>query len=190
MKFLLSVSAYAQAITSTRKGNKKLAIYDLKITMRWEAQAEDDEEQVGTTWWDLGCASWQLYSRLYNVLSAQSSRQHMVLSQQHTFKAAATVGANYSTKPTDRHWVPPCWMLPIINLHCVVYFVLLLLQYTGTLQLDDFASHSEPDEYVFTLTADAVGQPEKRELYKGVVQSLYPQIVETLQRVTKEMLEV
>jgi hypothetical protein len=37
----------AQAITSTRKGNKKLAIYDLKITMRWEAQAEDDDEQVG-----------------------------------------------------------------------------------------------------------------------------------------------
>lgn len=64
------------------------------------------------------------------------------------------------------------------------------LQYTGTLQLDDFASHSEPDEYVFTLTADAVGELEKRELYKGVVQSLYPSIVETLQRITREMLEV
>lgn len=64
------------------------------------------------------------------------------------------------------------------------------LQYTGTLQLDDFASHSEPDEYVFTLTADAVGEPERRELYKGVVQSLYPQIVETLQRITAEMLDV
>lgn len=64
------------------------------------------------------------------------------------------------------------------------------LQYTGTLQLDDFASHSEPDEYVFSLTADAVGQPERRELYKGVVQSLYPQIVETLQRITAEMLDV
>lgn len=38
--------ACAQAITSTRKGNKKLAIYDLKITMRWEAQDEDDGEQV------------------------------------------------------------------------------------------------------------------------------------------------
>lgn len=95
-----------EAMTSTRKGNKKLAIYDLKITMRWEAQAEDDAEQ-----------------------------------------------------------------------------------YTGTLQLDDFASHSEPDEYVFTLTADSVGEPEKRELYKGVVQSLYPQIVETLQNITREMLE-
>jgi hypothetical protein len=33
-------------MTSTRKGNKKLAIYDLKITMKWEAQAEDDAEQV------------------------------------------------------------------------------------------------------------------------------------------------
>jgi hypothetical protein len=65
-----------------------------------------------------------------------------------------------------------------------------LLQYTGTLQLDDFASHSEPDEYVFTLTADSIGQPEKRELFKGVVQSLYPEIVATLQRVTQEMLEV
>lgn len=33
-------------MTSTRKGNKKLAIYDVKITMKWEAQAEDDAEQV------------------------------------------------------------------------------------------------------------------------------------------------
>jgi hypothetical protein len=72
----------------------------------------------------------------------------------------------------------------------LLLLLLLLLQYTGTLQLDDFASHSEPDEYVFTLTADSVGQPEKRDLYKGVVQSLYPQIVETLQRITAEMLEV
>lgn len=64
------------------------------------------------------------------------------------------------------------------------------MQYTGTLQLDDFASHSEPDEYVFTLTADSVGEAERRDLYKGVVQSLYPQIVATLQRITAEMLEV
>jgi hypothetical protein len=63
------------------------------------------------------------------------------------------------------------------------------LQYGGTLQLDDFASHSEPDEYVFTITADAVGDAERRELYKGVVQSLYPKVVETLQRVTQEMME-
>lgn len=40
-------SHHHQAITSTRKGNKKLAIYDLKITMRWEAQGEEDAEQVG-----------------------------------------------------------------------------------------------------------------------------------------------
>jgi hypothetical protein len=33
-------------MTSIRKGNKKLAIYELKITMKWEAQAEDDAEQV------------------------------------------------------------------------------------------------------------------------------------------------
>lgn len=43
---VLGVLSCLQAITSTRKGNKKLAIYDLKITMRWEAQAEDDEQQV------------------------------------------------------------------------------------------------------------------------------------------------
>eukprot|EP00882_Tetradesmus_deserticola_P021011 GHRQ01022714.1.p2 GENE.GHRQ01022714.1~~GHRQ01022714.1.p2 ORF type:complete len:106 (+),score=11.07 GHRQ01022714.1:576-893(+) len=35
-----------QVMTSTRKGNKKLAIYDLKITMKWEAQAEDGADQV------------------------------------------------------------------------------------------------------------------------------------------------
>jgi hypothetical protein len=62
-------------------------------------------------------------------------------------------------------------------------------QYGGTLQLDDFASHSEPDEYVFSITADATGQPEKRELYKGVVASLYPAIVDSLQRVTQDMME-
>jgi hypothetical protein len=49
-----------QAITSTRKGNKKLAIYDLKITMKWEAKAEDDEEQVSATdaaWQALGATA-------------------------------------------------------------------------------------------------------------------------------------
>eukprot|EP00775_Hariotina_reticulata_P011749 gene11749-11895_t len=68
-----------EAMTSTRKGNKKLAIYDLKITMKWEAQAEEDTEQ-----------------------------------------------------------------------------------YKGTLQLDDFASHSEPEEYIFTVTTDTVGEVNKR----------------------------
>lgn len=67
--------------------------------------------------------------------------------------------------------------------------LLLLLQYGGTVQLDDFASHSEPDEYVFTATADAVGEPDKRDLYKAVVESFYPKIVETLQQVTQEMME-
>eukprot|EP00879_Flechtneria_rotunda_P024522 GHRR01025998.1.p1 GENE.GHRR01025998.1~~GHRR01025998.1.p1 ORF type:complete len:150 (+),score=32.56 GHRR01025998.1:259-708(+) len=67
------------AMTSTRKGNKKLAIYDLKVTMHWQAQAEGDTEQ-----------------------------------------------------------------------------------YKGTLQVDDFASHCEPDEYVFTVTADMVGEVDKR----------------------------
>jgi hypothetical protein len=36
------------------------------------------------------------------------------------------------------------------------------LQYKGTLQLDEFAVHSEPDEYVLTVTADAVGELDKR----------------------------
>jgi hypothetical protein len=40
--------------------------------------------------------------------------------------------------------------------------LLLRLQYKGTLQLDDFASHSEPDEYIFTVTADAIGEVDKR----------------------------
>jgi hypothetical protein len=43
---LVCVADCCQAMTSTRKGNKKLAIYDLKITMKWEAQAEDDADQV------------------------------------------------------------------------------------------------------------------------------------------------
>lgn len=38
-------------MTSTRKGNKKLAIFDLKVTMKWEAQAEDDTEQVCSSAW-------------------------------------------------------------------------------------------------------------------------------------------
>lgn len=38
----------------------------------------------------------------------------------------------------------------------------LLLQYTGTLQVDDFASHSEPEEYLLTVTADTVGEIDKR----------------------------
>lgn len=36
----------AQAMTSTRKGNKKLAIYDLKVTMKWAATDPDDGEVV------------------------------------------------------------------------------------------------------------------------------------------------
>lgn len=39
---------------------------------------------------------------------------------------------------------------------------LLLLQYKGTLQLDDFASHSELEEYIVTVTADATGEVDKR----------------------------
>ncbi|WIA28277.1 hypothetical protein OEZ86_010830 [Tetradesmus obliquus] len=96
-----------EAMTSTRKGNKKLAIYDVKITMKWEAQAEDDAEQ-----------------------------------------------------------------------------------YKGTLQLDDFASHSEPEEYIVTVTADATGEVDKRELYKGVAESLRPQIIEALQQLLQEMVEL
>jgi hypothetical protein len=46
--------------------------------------------------------------------------------------------------------------------HAEPCHLLLLLQYKGTLQLDDFASHSEPDEYVFTVTADAIGEIDKR----------------------------
>ncbi|KAF8072468.1 AHSA2 [Scenedesmus sp. PABB004] len=93
-----------EAMTSTRKGNKKLAIYDLKVTMKWEAQGDDDEQQ-----------------------------------------------------------------------------------YTGTLQLDDFASHSEPEEYVLTATADAVGDADKRQVYKAVAESLRPAIVEALQQLVQEM---
>jgi hypothetical protein len=36
------------------------------------------------------------------------------------------------------------------------------VQYKGTLQLEDFASHSEPEEYIFTITADTVGEADKR----------------------------
>jgi hypothetical protein len=43
---LVCVACCIQATTSIRKGNKKLAMYDLKITMKWEAQADDDAEQV------------------------------------------------------------------------------------------------------------------------------------------------
>jgi hypothetical protein len=43
---LVCVACCVQATTSIRKGNKKLAMYDLKITMKWEAQADDDAEQV------------------------------------------------------------------------------------------------------------------------------------------------
>eukprot|EP00878_Enallax_costatus_P001599 GHUV01001750.1.p1 GENE.GHUV01001750.1~~GHUV01001750.1.p1 ORF type:complete len:162 (+),score=29.48 GHUV01001750.1:202-687(+) len=95
-----------EAMTHTRKGTKRSAIYDLKITTKWEAQAEDDQQK-----------------------------------------------------------------------------------YTGTLQIDDFASHSEPDEYVFTVTADTVGEVDKRELYKGVVESMKPQILATLEQLVQEMLQ-
>jgi hypothetical protein len=56
-------------MTSTRKGNKKLAIYDLKITMKWEAQAEEDTEQVrrhflnSSSCWASAPDSWQPHSR-------------------------------------------------------------------------------------------------------------------------------
>eukprot|EP00882_Tetradesmus_deserticola_P007087 GHRQ01007460.1.p2 GENE.GHRQ01007460.1~~GHRQ01007460.1.p2 ORF type:complete len:162 (+),score=44.51 GHRQ01007460.1:182-667(+) len=96
-----------EVMTSTRKGNKKLAIYDLKITMKWEAQAEDEADQ-----------------------------------------------------------------------------------YKGTLQLDDFASHSEPDEYVITVTADATGELDKRELYRGVAESFRPQIIGALEQLLQEMVEL
>jgi hypothetical protein len=42
------------------------------------------------------------------------------------------------------------------------------LQYKGTLQLDEFAVHSEPDEYVLTVTADAVGELDKRVSTKHI----------------------
>ena len=40
------IVVHAQAMTSTRKGNKKLAIYDLKVTMKWAATDPDDGEAV------------------------------------------------------------------------------------------------------------------------------------------------
>lgn len=99
-----------EAMTHTRKGNKKSAIYDLKITMKWETAAADDDDDEQ--------------------------------------------------------------------------------KYTGTLQVDDFASHSEPDEYIFTVTADTVGEADKRELYKGVVESLKPQVSKALQQLVQEMIEL
>ncbi|KAF6258137.1 activator of Hsp90 ATPase [Scenedesmus sp. NREL 46B-D3] len=108
-----------EAMTSTRKGNKKLAIFDLKITLKWQAQAEDDAEQVRSQAVDTGSGV-----------------------------------------------------------------------YKGTLQLDDFASHSEPDEYIFTVTADATGEIDKRELYRGVAESLRPQIIGALQQLLQEMVEL
>jgi hypothetical protein len=44
---MLPMLGFPQASVSTRKGNKKLAIYDLKITAEWQAQGEDDEQPVG-----------------------------------------------------------------------------------------------------------------------------------------------
>jgi hypothetical protein len=45
---LLALSTHApmQALLTVRKGNKKLAIYDLKITMEWQAQGAEDESPV------------------------------------------------------------------------------------------------------------------------------------------------
>lgn len=37
-----------QAMTHTRKGTKRSAIYDLKVTMKWEAETEDDEQKVSS----------------------------------------------------------------------------------------------------------------------------------------------
>lgn len=84
--------------------------------------------------------------------------------------AAATVHHIQALAQQQLQQLHTIQLLTSSTAHCCIKFVTccpafctcVLLQYTGTLQVDDFASHSEPEEYVFTVTADAVGEVDKR----------------------------
>lgn len=135
-----------EATTSTRKGNKKLALYDLKITVRWAAEEpelprEDEQQQ--------------------QPQPSSSGRDAGGTD------ADGAEGGGTEQPPPDEPKPEP---------------------YGGTLQVEDFANHSDHDEYVFTATADATGpEPDKRELYKGVALSLKPEIIKALQQLVDEM---
>lgn len=70
----------------------------------------------------------------------------------------------------DAHAGCSCWRstlaLPLLGSAAAASAAAMLRatthQYKGTLQLDDFESHNEPDEYGFTINADAVGELDKR----------------------------